>query len=69
MPMPLALDADLLDLVAAARAAAAEDPFANPALAVALALSRRIDDGAISHADLAAVNKLSPSCRRRPPSS
>jgi phosphoenolpyruvate carboxylase len=53
--MPPALETELLDLVASARAAAAEDPFASPALAVALALSRRMDDGALSIADLAAV--------------
>jgi phosphoenolpyruvate carboxylase len=48
-------ETDLLHLVASARASAAGDPFASPALAVALALSRRLDDGELSLADLAAV--------------
>lgn len=38
---------DLLGLVGRARAAAAEDPFGNPVLSVALALSRRIDEAAL----------------------
>ncbi|WP_376098330.1 phosphoenolpyruvate carboxylase [Roseomonas sp. CCTCC AB2023176] len=41
------MGADLMGMVAAARDAAADDPFANPALAVALAISRRLDDGAL----------------------
>ncbi len=53
--MQQTLETDLLGLVASARAAAAEDPFASAALAVALALSRRMDDGAVSVPDLAAV--------------
>ena len=54
-PAPADLGTGLLDLVAAAREGAAGDPFASPALTVALALSRRMDDGEISIADLAAV--------------
>ena len=53
--MRTALEAELLGLVASARASAAEDPFASPALAVALALSRRMDDGDLPLEDLAAV--------------
>lgn len=49
------LETDLLGLVAAAREAASGDPFASPALAVALALSRRLDDGDLSIADLTAL--------------
>ena len=45
--------AELLDLVRRARAHAADDPFGNPVLAAALAISRRIDDGALHEADLA----------------
>ena len=53
--MRTAPEAELLGLVASARASAAGDPFANPALGVALALSRRMDDGELSPEDLAAV--------------
>jgi len=53
--MRTALEAELLGLVASARASAAEDPFASPALAVALALSRRMDDGDLPLEDLAGV--------------
>ena len=45
----------LLSLVAAARARAAEDPFGNPVLAAALAISRRIDAGTVDDEALAAV--------------
>lgn len=45
----------LLAEIAAARAAAARDPFGNPVLSVALALSRRIDDGTLDRAGLAAL--------------
>ncbi|MBD0274053.1 MAG: hypothetical protein ICV73_19260, partial [Acetobacteraceae bacterium] len=41
LPAPHDLETGLMDLVAATREAAAGDPFASPALAVALALSRR----------------------------
>jgi phosphoenolpyruvate carboxylase len=40
-------------ITAAARQAARGDPFANPALSIALALSRKLDNGEICHADLA----------------
>ncbi|MFZ6763019.1 MULTISPECIES: phosphoenolpyruvate carboxylase [Acetobacterales] len=53
--MPNVTEAELIGLVAAARSAARGDPFANPALSVALALSRRLDDGQASHAELAAT--------------
>lgn len=46
---------DLLGLVESARAAAERDPFGNPVLSVALALSRRIDEGALDAASLAAI--------------
>lgn len=49
------LDTDILGLVAAARASAAEDPFASPALGTALALSRRMDDGELPLRDLAGL--------------
>jgi phosphoenolpyruvate carboxylase len=51
--MSRSIEADLISLVAAARNAAGGDPFANPALSVALTLSRRMDEGLISHAQLA----------------
>jgi phosphoenolpyruvate carboxylase len=41
-------EAALLSLAAEARRAARGDPFANPALSAALALSRRLDDGALT---------------------
>ncbi|KAA2211642.1 phosphoenolpyruvate carboxylase [Teichococcus oryzae] len=45
-----------LDAMAAgARRAAQGDPFANPALSTALAISRKLDDGEASHDDLAQV--------------
>ena len=46
---------DLLGLTARARAAAAADPFGNPVLSVALAISRRIDDGALNEASVGAM--------------
>ena len=45
----------LLDLIAATRARAIEDPFGNPILAAALAISRRLDDGRLTDAALAGV--------------
>ncbi|MFC3126067.1 phosphoenolpyruvate carboxylase [Pseudoroseomonas globiformis] len=48
-------DHQLQAITASARDAARGDPFANPALSVALALSRRLDEGSVSHADLAAI--------------
>jgi phosphoenolpyruvate carboxylase len=45
---PEALAADLLELTDAACARADEDPFGNPMLSVALAITRRIDHGQIS---------------------
>jgi phosphoenolpyruvate carboxylase len=55
MPVPDAAIEDLLGLVERARAAAARDPFGNPVLSVALALSRRIDEGALDAAALEAL--------------
>ncbi|ONG51414.1 phosphoenolpyruvate carboxylase [Pseudoroseomonas deserti] len=54
-PMPSFTEAELIALVAAARSTARGDPFANPALSVALTLSRRLDEGQASHADLAGI--------------
>jgi phosphoenolpyruvate carboxylase len=47
--------AALLSLTAEARTAARGNPFANPALAIALSLSRRMDEGEVTIPDLAAV--------------
>lgn len=44
---------DILRLVAETRQAAVSDPFGSPALALALLLSRRMDDGGLSRAELA----------------
>ena len=44
---------DLLALVRSARAHAAADPFGNPILAAALAISRRLDEGTLRESDLA----------------
>ncbi len=54
-PAPAEAAADLLELIAAARAGAREDPFGNPVLAAALAISRRIDDGRLDDAALGAI--------------
>ena len=43
---------DLLTLVQEARANAATDPFGNPVLSAALAISRQIDEGLLGDADL-----------------
>ncbi len=43
---------DLLGLVRRTRARAADDPFGNPILSAALAISRRLDDGALSEVEL-----------------
>jgi phosphoenolpyruvate carboxylase len=45
----------LLALIAAARERAVEDPFGNPVLAAALAISRQLDDGRLDDAALAAI--------------
>ncbi len=47
--------ADLLATFAAIRARAADEPFGNPVLAFALAISRRIDQGALDTPKLAAL--------------
>jgi phosphoenolpyruvate carboxylase len=46
---------DLLAAMESARARAADDPFGNPVLAVALLISRHIDEGDLREADLAAL--------------
>ena len=46
---------DLLGLIARARAGAERDPFGNPVLSVALAISRRIDDGALDERSVRAI--------------
>jgi phosphoenolpyruvate carboxylase len=51
--MTAAPESALLHLAAEARAAARGDPFANPALSIALALSRRLDENTLSTEDLA----------------
>ncbi|MBC9178264.1 phosphoenolpyruvate carboxylase, partial [Roseomonas ludipueritiae] len=48
-------EAALLSLAAEARRAARGDPFANPALSAALALSRQLDDGALSLEEMAGM--------------
>ncbi|MDR4305726.1 phosphoenolpyruvate carboxylase [Chelatococcus sambhunathii] len=45
----------LVDRTVAARERMRQDPFGNPALDMALAISRMIDDGALATADLAAL--------------
>ncbi len=46
---------ELLAQTERARARAAEDPFGNPVLAVALAISRQMDDGELTEAQIAAL--------------
>ncbi len=46
---------DLLGIVHRARAHAADDPFGNPILSAALTISRRLDDGLLTEAGLAAA--------------
>ena len=46
---------DLLGIVHRARAHAAADPFGNPILSAALAISRRLDDGLLTEAELTAI--------------
>lgn len=46
---------DLLAHMERARARAAEDPFGNPVLAVALSVSRQMDEGELTEAHLAAL--------------
>ncbi len=46
---------ELLALTNRARERAAEDPFGNPVLSVALAISRRIDRGALSDSEIAGL--------------
>ncbi|RKK02268.1 hypothetical protein, partial [Teichococcus wenyumeiae] len=51
--MTAAPEAALLSLATEARRTARGDPFANPALSAALALSRRLDDGGLTLAKMA----------------
>jgi phosphoenolpyruvate carboxylase len=46
---------DLLGQMERARARAAEDPFGNPVLAVALSISRQMDDNELTEAQIAAL--------------
>ena len=50
-----ALAADLLGHMRAALDRAAEDPFSNPVMTMALAISRRIDQGTLTDADLSGL--------------
>ncbi len=52
---PEAAATQLLDLIAAARARAVEDPFGNPVLAAALAISRQLDDGRLDDDQVALI--------------
>jgi phosphoenolpyruvate carboxylase len=49
---------DLLALTARLRERAGEDPFGNPVLAVALAISRRLDDGSLGEAGMEALIRV-----------
>jgi phosphoenolpyruvate carboxylase len=49
------LAADLLSLTASTRARHHADPFGNPVLSIALAISRRIDDGTLPPEDIEAL--------------
>src|ERR1700724_1945810 len=46
---------DLLDLTARLGARAEQDPFGNPVLLVALAISRRMDTHTLAESDIAAL--------------
>jgi phosphoenolpyruvate carboxylase len=50
-----ALGADLISLMTAALGRAAEDPFSNPVMTVALAISRRIDQGTLTEGALSGL--------------
>ena len=50
-----ALAQELLDLTARLGARAEEDPFGNPVLLVSLAITRRMDTGSLTEADIAAL--------------
>ncbi len=50
-----ALAQELLDLTAGLGGRAAEDPFGNPVLLVSLAISRQLDTGTLTEADIAAL--------------
>ena len=55
MPIDTAVAEDLLALTERARARAGEDPFGNPVLAVALAITRLMDDGELTQPRIAAL--------------
>ncbi len=50
-----ALATELLDLTARVGARADEDPFGNPVLLVSLAITRQLDSGTLTQADIAAL--------------
>ena len=55
-PDPAALLAqELLELTARLRASVEEDPFANPVLSLSLAITRRMDQGALTEDAIAAL--------------
>jgi phosphoenolpyruvate carboxylase len=54
-PRTPALAQELLDLTARFNARADEDPFGNPVLLTALAITRQMDTGALSESDIAAL--------------
>ncbi len=54
-PDPATATTGLLELLAGARSRARQDPFGNPILAAALAISRQMDDGTLTDADIAAI--------------
>ncbi len=54
-PASATLAEDLLRLTERARARANEDPFGNPVLAIALAITNLIDDGELTHPRTAAL--------------
>src|ERR1700760_4946790 len=53
-PIP-ALAQELLDLTAKFGGRAVEDPFGNPVLSVSLAITRQMDSGSLTEADIAAL--------------
>src|SRR3954462_5724779 len=54
-PLTATLAQELLDLTARLGARADEDPFGNPVLLVSLAITRRLDTGALTEDDIAAL--------------
>ena len=54
-PPTRALAQELLDLTARLGARADEDPFGNPVLLVSLAITRQLDNGSLTEADIEAL--------------